>query len=1197
MEPDNDTQILCLEGNPSPEMEMGREFSYTFKHRQVAAYSIASDYGQKSVFVMRNLPGDIIRLDNVNIWLNDSALNQNVFHRGISNRVSHLALDWVHGNIYWTDGGFHWIAIHSTRMDDITMYKVLIHDLGGPAGIAVDPVNGYLFWSDIGAQSLISRSTLSGEDKTVLTHSGLDNPSGLVVDTTTRRLYWCDFAKFTVEYMDYDGGNRHMMHRINGASFYGISLYKDSILVTDYHGKRVISFDKERDTPNRIWKSLPGKPTGITIFAKDAQPTHHDVCLEATCDHLCVRTTDGKAQCLCKEGYTTQDEGYTCEVNTIYWKEVVFGIDNNTICIMDVRLLSWSGESSYVCSIKTIRPVEGLAIDMKNGSIFYRSGAAIYEYSLNMSSTQKLIESEAQITGMSYDWLADKLYWTEKENGRIMLISLKENSKLIVLSNVVLPGSIVTNPYESKLYWISMADNPTITSCNTDGTNVNILVSGTMISQSVDLAVDFKTGRIYWIDSEQIKSIKPDGSDLKHESTTFFDSHNIITYKDYLIWTENVSSGSRIKKVWKTHEHEPGFNRIDNHHITALAVFDVQIQQTERGICWVDNGDCEHVCIPHMKVKECRCHLGYKLQIDGISCRSEDSFFLVSDIDEDSIYRISLSDDELKSLGINSIGRPIGLTYNEEKKKIYWSDANIGIKTATLSGESAGIVLIVNSYTVMRIAVDIETGNLFYTGNNETMRKGYIGVVNEELGKHRLLVHGLKSPLAIALSPARGVMFWTDNVQGEISKSNMDGTNTQTIVSGLKWPNGLAIDNSGDKLYYVDGSTNAIGFVDLKDLGSKNIFFATDAHLRDIVFDGGYLYYIGWNRHYITQLEVKALSIRSKIAPKFEYGRLGSLYLVSGNAQSTNGHCGSNNGECSDFCLPTSSAKTCACGDGVKLRNDGRTCETDILQTGLSELAIILISSGAAAFLIVVVVAIVVFRLCRRHRSKNRTRGIANIEIQHRANPYSSLNRQNGHTPAHNGSLVASTTSSCNVHTDNVCGAVAETTPKVVEDEEYNTLNEMSMVDPVYLDVLEASKEKISQVSTNSNALPNCDSTEYLEPITRKHQNREGRRDTTCLSTFSTGDGVTNRSKKSNKHRRKKDNHQAANIKPPGSGNSSRTGLPYLPGSDRHERGHTNNAFAMPSTHDRLDRVNFTTSPFESRGVMNPRRLKRYSLD
>lgn len=40
------------------------------------------------------------------------------------------------------------------------------------------------------------------------------------------------------------------------------------------------------------------------------------------------------------------------------------------------------------------------------------------------------------------------------------------------------------------------------------------------------------------------------------------------------------------------------------------------------GICWVDNGDCEHVCIPHMKVKECRCHLGYKLQIDGISCRS-----------------------------------------------------------------------------------------------------------------------------------------------------------------------------------------------------------------------------------------------------------------------------------------------------------------------------------------------------------------------------------------------------------------------------------------------------------------------------------------------------------------------------------------------------------------------------------------------
>lgn len=60
------------------------------------------------------------------------------------------------------------------------------------------------------------------------------------------------------------------------------------------------------------------------------------------------------------------------------------------------------------------------------------------------------------------------------------------------------------------------------------------------------------------------------------------------------------------------------------------------------------------------------------------------------------------------------------------------------------------------NFAVMRLAVDYETGNVFYTGNNEAHLIGYIGVVNEKLGLHQVLVQGLKSPADIVLSLTRG---------------------------------------------------------------------------------------------------------------------------------------------------------------------------------------------------------------------------------------------------------------------------------------------------------------------------------------------------------------------------------------------------------------------------------------------------------
>ena len=60
-------------------------------------------------------------------------------------------------------------------------------------------------------------------------------------------------------------------------------------------------------------------------------------------------------------------------------------------------------------------------------------------------------------------------------------------------------------------------------------------------------------------------------------------------------------------------------------------------------------------------------------------------------------------------------------------------------------------------------------------------------------------------------------MYWTDwGDDPKIERAGMDGKERHVIVrSNLTWPNGLAIDYSELRLYWVDAGTKRIEYTDL----------------------------------------------------------------------------------------------------------------------------------------------------------------------------------------------------------------------------------------------------------------------------------------------------------------------------------------------------------------------------------------------
>lgn len=71
------------------------------------------------------------------------------------------------------------------------MHKILIKDeLDTPRSIALDPLNGWMYWSDWGVNSKIERAGMDGTHRQSIVTFDVKWPNGISLDLVKKRLYW-----------------------------------------------------------------------------------------------------------------------------------------------------------------------------------------------------------------------------------------------------------------------------------------------------------------------------------------------------------------------------------------------------------------------------------------------------------------------------------------------------------------------------------------------------------------------------------------------------------------------------------------------------------------------------------------------------------------------------------------------------------------------------------------------------------------------------------------------------------------------------------------------------------------------------------------------------------------------------------------------------------------------------------------------
>ncbi|XP_073999056.1 low-density lipoprotein receptor-like isoform X3 [Rhodnius prolixus] len=242
----------------------------------------------------------------------------------ISNEVTMcdgLAVDWLYSHIYWTDTGKNTIELANYEG---SMHKTLIRDsLDEPRAIALNPLDGWMYWSDWGKEGRIERAGLDGSHRQVIVSYDIRWPNGLTLDLVRKRLYWVDAKLNLISSVNYDGSGRRVVLRSTETLHhpFSISVFEDFVYWTDWDKQAIFKankFDGSNVTAITAIRMLQN-PMVVHVYHPYRQPdgANHCAAVNGHCSHLClpapqINPRSPKISCACPDGLVLMKDGLMC---------------------------------------------------------------------------------------------------------------------------------------------------------------------------------------------------------------------------------------------------------------------------------------------------------------------------------------------------------------------------------------------------------------------------------------------------------------------------------------------------------------------------------------------------------------------------------------------------------------------------------------------------------------------------------------------------------------------------------------------------------------------------------------------------------------------------------------------------------------------------------------------------------------------
>ncbi|KAB0803781.1 hypothetical protein PPYR_00751 [Photinus pyralis] len=689
--------------------------------------------------------------------------------------------------------------------------------------------------------------------------------------------------------------------------------------------------------------------TGPMCYCADGYRVKGTKCVDAnecdidgTCAQTCKNTV-GSFTCSCVPGYVKN--GTDCQaVNVPPTEEASLIYSTRT----KIRRLSLNGTIWPGNSTLKLLTSNSLEFSHRNRSACYihynLTKTAIVCVSIDdMSQSWELgtpsnFPEVDSIQQMALDWVSGNWYFLDDVHEVILLCTSSLAWCNILLEHKLSkPRAIALDATKGYMFFTKWGHTaPMLERCKLDGLERTPLVVHKIV-YPYGVAVDFPTSHVYWVDTylDYVERIDYNGENRRTIMKGFpvQNLYGITVFESRLF----VSSwhNDTIRELHKMKLTERQILK-DEERPFNLHVFHRQRQPDVSHPCKTNNGGCQHFCIPYWlksnPVAKCVCASGYTLLPTG-NCTIEKptTFLAVARSKPASIKGIPLQGGRDAMAPIMGLSQPMAIDFDIASDTIIYSDGKQStIKLSKMNGTINSVSLNLIMERCEGLAFDWMAKNLYWT--DETL--GRISVVRMSNFKNKKILiqsHNMH-PRSIVVHPKKGIMYWADwshilPGNGSIQRSWMNGENQETFLQHeIDWPTGLTIDLVGKKLYWCDAHLKRIESVNF-DGNNRNLVlsvginrpFGLALHRKAIYFIE---YVLGSVMAYFPE-NGTVVKIVDNNPPIFD------IKIYDSKLQTGENACSQNNGNCTELCLSTPSKSVCACSDGYKLTNDGRSCTKD----------------------------------------------------------------------------------------------------------------------------------------------------------------------------------------------------------------------------------------------------------------------------
>ncbi|KAI5726754.1 hypothetical protein M8J76_007920 [Diaphorina citri] len=222
-----------------------------------------------------------------------------------------VAVDWVGKNLYWTDaGGRSSNNIMVSTLEGRKKRTLLNTGLNEPYDIALEPLSGRMFWTELGIKPRISGASIDGKNKFNLVDNNIQWPTGITIDYPSQRLYWADPKARTIESINLNGKDRFVVYHTedNGYKPYKLEVFEDNLYFSTYRTNNILKINKFGNSDFNVLANNLNRASDVLILQENKQAhnvTNH--CDDKPCHQsaLCINLPSSHT-CLCPDHLTEE---------------------------------------------------------------------------------------------------------------------------------------------------------------------------------------------------------------------------------------------------------------------------------------------------------------------------------------------------------------------------------------------------------------------------------------------------------------------------------------------------------------------------------------------------------------------------------------------------------------------------------------------------------------------------------------------------------------------------------------------------------------------------------------------------------------------------------------------------------------------------------------------------------------------------